>query len=158
ALEMRVIGTRRSPAPIPHVERVHGPEGTDEVLAASDWVLLLLPVTPETRGFMSAARLKRMKPSAHLLNFGRGELVVDADLVEAVKARTIAGAVRACSTPKPLPAEHPFWSPQGILVLPHIGGPHPGRDHIVAGLFVDNVERFLARRPLRETVERARGY
>ena len=157
ALEMRVIGTRKSPAPLPHVEQVYG-DGTDEVLAASDWVLLLLPVTPETRGFMNAARLKRMKPSAHLLNFGRGELVVDADLVEAVKARTIAGAVLDVFTTEPLPAEHPFWSTEGILVLPHIGGLHPGRDHIVAGLFVDNVEHFLAGRPLRETVERARGY
>jgi phosphoglycerate dehydrogenase-like enzyme len=60
ALEMRVIGTRRSPAPMPHVERVLGPEGTEEVLGASDFVLLLLPVTRETRGFMNAGRLKRM--------------------------------------------------------------------------------------------------
>jgi len=158
ALEMRVIGTRKSPAPLPHVAQVYGPDGTDEVLAASDWVLLLLPVTPETRGFMNAARLKRMKPTAHLLNFGRGELVVDADLIEAVKARTIAGAVLDVFTTEPLPAEHPFWGTENILVLPHIGGLHPGRDHIVARLFVDNVERFLAGKPLRETVERARGY
>jgi len=158
ALEMRVIGTRKSPAPLPHVAQVYGPDGTDEVLAASDWVLLLLPVTPETRGFMNAARLKRMKPTAHLLNFGRGELVVDAELIEAVKARTIAGAVLDVFTTEPLPAEHPFWGTENILVLPHIGGLHPGRDHIVAQLFVDNVERFLAGKPLRETVERARGY
>ena len=158
ALEMRVIGTRKSLAPLPHVAQVYGSDGTDEVLAASDWVLLLLPVTPETRGFMNAARLKRMKPTAHLLNFGRGELVVDADLIEAVKARTIAGAVLDVFTTEPLPAEHPFWGTENILVLPHIGGLHPGRDHIVARLFVDNVERFLAGKPLRETVERARGY
>ena len=158
ALEMRVIGTRKSPAPLPHVAQVYGPDGTDEVLAASDWVLLLLPVTPETRGFMNVARLKRMKPTAHLLNFGRGELVVDADLIGAVKARTIAGAVLDVFTTEPLPAEHPFWGTENILVLPHIGGLHPGRDHIVARLFVDNVERFLAGKPLRETVERARGY
>lgn len=158
ALEMRVIGTRRRPAPIPHVDRVYGPEGTDEVLAAADWVLLLLPVTPETRGFMNAARLKRMKPSAYLLNFGRGELVADDDLIQAVTARTIAGAVLDVFTTEPLPAEHPFWTTEGILVLPHIGGLHPGRDHIVAGLFVDNLERFLAGQPLRETVDRARGY
>ncbi len=158
ALEMRVIGTRRSPAPLPHVDQVYGPDGTDQVLAASDWVLLLLPVTPETRGFMNAARLKRMKPSAYLLNFGRGELVVDGDLIEAVRARTIAGAVLDVFTTEPLPAEHPFWSTENILVLPHIGGLHPERDAIVAQLFADNVERFLAGRPLREAVERARGY
>lgn len=158
ALEMHVIGTRRSPAPLPHVDHVYGPEGTDEVLAAADWVLLLLPVTPETRGFMNAARFKRMKPSAYLLNFGRGELVADDDLIQAVTARTIAGAVLDVFTTEPLPAEHPFWTTEGILVLPHIGGLHPGRDHIVAGLFVDNLERFLAGQPLRETVDRARGY
>jgi phosphoglycerate dehydrogenase-like enzyme len=158
ALEMRVIGTRRRPAPIPHVDHVYGPEDTDEVLAAADWVLLLLPATPETRGFMNAARLKRMKPSAYLLNFGRGELVADDDLIQAVTARTIAGAVLDVFTTEPLPAEHPFWTTEGILVLPHIGGLHPGRDHIVAGLFVDNLERFLAGQPLRETVDRARGY
>jgi phosphoglycerate dehydrogenase-like enzyme len=158
ALEMHVIGTRRSPAPLPHVDHVYGPEGTDEVLAAADWVLLLLPVTPETRGFMNAARLKRMKPSAYLLNFGRGEVVADDDLIQAVTARTIAGAVLDVFTTEPLPVEHPFWATEGILVLPHIGGLHPGRDHIVAGLFVDNLERFLAGQPLRETVDRARGY
>ena len=158
ALEMRVIGTRRAPAPLPHLDRVYGPEGTDEVLGLADWVLLLLPVTTETRGFMNASRLKRMKPSAYLLNFGRGELIADADLIEAVTARTIAGAVLDVFTTEPLPAEHPFWGTEGILVLPHIGGLHPGRDQIVAGLFVDNLERFLAGQPLRETVDRARGY
>lgn len=158
ALEMRVIGTRRSPVPMPHVDRVLGPDGTEEVLSTSDFVLLLLPVTRDTRGFMNAARLKRMKPSAYLLNFGRGELVVDADLIEAVKARTIAGAVLDVFTTEPLPAEHPFWVTEGITVLPHIGGLHPERDHIVAGLFVENVERFLEGRALREAVDRHRGY
>ena len=158
ALELRVIGTRRNPAPMPHIERVLGPEGADDVLAESDFVLLLLPVTAETRGFMNAARLKQMKPTAYLLNFGRGELVADADLIEAVKAGTIAGAVLDVFTTEPLPAEHPFWVTEGITVLPHIGGLHPERDHIVAGLFVDNLERFLAGQPLRETVDRARGY
>jgi phosphoglycerate dehydrogenase-like enzyme len=157
-LEMRVIGTRLRPAPMPHVEHVYGPADTDTVLATSDFVLLLLPVTPETRGFMSAARLKRMKPGAYLLNFGRGELIVDADLVEAVTARTIAGAVLDVFTTEPLPAEHPFWGTEGIMVLPHIGGLHPERDHIVAELFADNLQRFLAGQPLRETVDRARGY
>lgn len=158
ALEMRVIGTRRHPAPMPHVARVYGPDDTDAVLAAADFVLLLLPVTPETRGFMNTARLKRMKPSAYLLNFGRGELIADDDLIQAVTARTIAGAVLDVFTTEPLPAEHPFWSTEGIMVLPHIGGLHPERDHVVADLFAENLTRFLAGQPLRETVDRARGY
>jgi len=158
ALEMRVIGTKRSPGPVPHVERVYPPEGMAEVLGASDYVLLLLPVTPETRGIMGAKTLSQMRPSAYLLNFGRGELIVDADLIAAVKARTIAGAVLDVFATEPLPPEHPFWGTEGILVLPHIGGLHPQRDGVVAELFVDNLRRFLAGQPLLHAVDRRRGY
>jgi phosphoglycerate dehydrogenase-like enzyme len=158
ALEMHVIGARRTGASVPGVERVYLAAQSDEVLAAADFLLLLLPATGETRGFMNAARLKRMKPTAYLLNFGRGELVLDQDLIDAVKAGTIAGAVLDVFTTEPLPAEHPFWVTPGITVLPHIGGLHPGRDHIVAQLWVENLRRFLDGRDLLETVDRALGY
>ncbi len=128
------------------------------MLGASDFVLLLLPVTAATRGFMNAARLRAMQPSAYLLNFARGELVVDADLVEAVRARTIAGAVLDVFVTEPLPPEHPFWVTEGITVLPHIGGLHPERDRLVAELFVENLGRFLDGRPLLHVVDRERGY
>ena len=59
---------------------------------------------------------------------------------------------------EPLPATHPFWTAEGIVVLPHIGGGHPRRDEVVARLFADNLGRFLDGRPLRETVDRAAGY
>ena len=158
ALELRVIGTRRSSEAVLHVARVYPPEATDEVLGASDFVLLLMPVTPATRGFMNAARFRAMRPNASLLNFARGALVVDDDLVQAVRSKTIAGAVLDVFRTEPLPPEHPFWTTEGIAVLPHIGGLHPARDELVAELFVDNVERFLAGRPLRAEVDRARGY
>ncbi len=157
-LGMRVIGTKREPAPIPHVDRVYGPVQTDRVLAESDYVLLLLPSTAETRGIMDKARLARMKAGAYLLNFGRGDLVVDDDLVAAVRERRIAGAVLDVYRAEPLPAGHPFWTTPGIVVLPHVGGLHPRRDAIVAGLWVDNLRRFVAGEPLREVVDRARGY
>jgi phosphoglycerate dehydrogenase-like enzyme len=158
ALDMTVIGTRRTPDPVPHVDRMYGPGDADRVLADSDFVVLLLPLTPDTRGYMNTARLKQMKPSAYLLNFGRGELVVDAELIEAVKAKTIAGAVLDVFATEPLPAEHPFWGTEGISVLPHIGGGHPTRDRVVAELFTDNLTRFLDGRPLVHLVDRARGY
>ena len=158
ALELTVIGTRRTPSAVPRVERVYAPEATDEVLGRADFVLLLLPVTPATRGFMDAARLRAMRPTAYLLNFGRGELVVDADLVEAVRSRVIAGAVLDVFTTEPLPPEHPFWTTEGVTVLPHVGGLHPRRDELVAELFVENLRRFLDGRALREVVDRSRGY
>jgi glyoxylate/hydroxypyruvate reductase len=158
ALEMRVIGTRRSPAPVPHVEKVYGQREFGEVLAASDFVLLLLPVTRETENFIDAQRLRAMKPTAWLLNFARGALIVDADLIAAVEAKTIAGAVLDVFREEPLPPSHPFWKTEGILVLPHIGGGHPQRSAFVAEIFADNARCFLAGEPLPTAVDRERGY
>ena len=158
ALELRVIGTRRSPEQVPHVDRIYPPEATDEVLAQSDFVLLLLPLTPETEEIMNARRFKAMRSTAYLLNFGRGALVVDDDLVEAMRSKTIAGAVLDVYRTEPLPADHAFWSTEGITVLPHIGGLDVHRDEIVAALFADNMGRFLAGEALVALVDRSRGY
>ncbi|HEU5094212.1 MAG TPA: D-2-hydroxyacid dehydrogenase [Reyranella sp.] len=158
ALGMRVIGTRRRPAPMPHVAEVLPADRTPEVLAQSDFLLLLLPATSDTDNFINAARLGQMKSTAWLLNFGRGHLVKDDDLIAAVKAKKIAGAVLDVFRQEPLPADHPFWKTEGIIVLPHIGGPHPQRDRFVARLFVDNLGRFLRGEPLREVVDRHAGY
>jgi phosphoglycerate dehydrogenase-like enzyme len=158
ALEMHVIGTRRGSGDLPHVDRVYRPEATDVVLAASDFVVLLLPATPETENFIDATRLGQMKKSAWLLNFGRGALVKDADLVAAVQAGTIAGAVLDVFRTEPLPAEHPFWAEEKILVLPHIGGLHPERDSMVAALLVENLRRFVEGAPLTQLVDRQAGY
>jgi len=154
ALGMRVIGSKRRPQPIEGAELLPGPE----VLRQSDFVVLLLPVTPETDNFMDAERLSMMKPGAWLFNFGRGQLVKDHDLVAAVKAGTIAGAMLDVFRQEPLPAEHPFWRTERIIVLPHIGGPHPQRDRFVARLFVENLGRFVDGKPLRELVDRRTGY
>jgi phosphoglycerate dehydrogenase-like enzyme len=158
ALGMRVIGTRRRPEPVANVQSVLPTERTDELLAQSDFVLLLMPATRETENFMNADRLRRMRASAWLLNFGRGQLVNDGDLVAAVTEKRIAGAVLDVYREEPLPAEHPFWTTDGIIVLPHLGGPHPQRDKFVARLFVDNLARFLDSKPLREVVDRKLGY
>jgi phosphoglycerate dehydrogenase-like enzyme len=157
-LSMRVIGTRRRPEPVTNVAKVLPPDRTSEVLAESDFLLLLLPATPETDNFINAERLGKMKASAWLLNFGRGHLVKDDDLIAAVKAKKIAGAVLDVFRQEPLPADHPFWTTEGIIVLPHIGGPHPQRDNIVARMFVDNLGRFLDGKPLKEVVDCKAGY
>ena len=158
ALELRVIGTRNSAQPVPQVDRIYPPAAIDEVLAQSDFVLLLLPLTPQTDGIMNAARFKAMRASAYLLNFGRGALIVDADLVEAVRTKTIAGAVLDVYRTEPLPAEHVFWGVDGITVLPHIGGLDVHRDESVAALFADNMRRYLAGQTLAELVDRGQGY
>ncbi|WP_198369841.1 D-2-hydroxyacid dehydrogenase [Roseomonas rosulenta] len=158
ALEMRVVGTKRDVADVPHVAKVVGPDRTDEILAESDFVVLLLPATPATENFIDTARLARMKTTAWLLNFGRGALIKDDDLVAAVRAGTIAGAVLDVFRTEPLPAEHPFWAEERIMVLPHIGGLHPQRDSMVAALLVENLRRFVDGAPLTQLVDRKAGY
>ena len=155
---MRVIGTKRRAEPLSHLDAVLPPERTDDVLAQSDFVLLLLPATPDTENFINAQRLAHMKPTAWLLNFGRGHLIADADLIAAVKAKQIAGAVLDVFRQEPLPSDHPFWTTEGVIVLPHIGGGHPQRDKAVAKLFVDNLRRFLDGQTLKEVVDRTAGY
>jgi phosphoglycerate dehydrogenase-like enzyme len=158
AIGMRVIGTKRRAAALPELDAVLPPERTDEVLAQSDYVLLLLPATPDTENFMDARRLAHMKPTAWLLNFGRGHLINDDDLIAAVTAKQIGGAILDVFRQEPLPVEHRFWTTPGVVVLPHIGGGHPQRDKAVARLFVDNLARFLDGRPLQEVVDRSAGY
>jgi len=155
---MEVIGTRRNPAPMPHVAQILPPERTDEVLARADFILLLLPATPATENFIHAGRLARMKPSAWLLNFGRGSAIRDADLIAAVTEKRIAGAILDVFREEPLPPSDPFWTTPGIMVLPHIGGMHPERDRVVAALFTENLRRLLDGAALREVVDRRIGY
>jgi len=157
-LGMRVVGTKRRAAPVPYVAEELPGERSDEVLVQSDFVLLLLPATAATENFIDAQRLAKMKPTAWVLNFGRGQVVKDDDLVAAVTARKIAGALLDVFRQEPLPSSHPFWTTLGIVVLPHIGGPHPERDRFVARLFVDNIRRFLDGAPLKEVVDRGAGY
>lgn len=158
AIGMRVVGTKRRAEALPALDAVLPPEHTDQVLAQSDFVLLLLPATAETENFMDARRLAQMKPGAWLLNFGRGHLIKDQDLIAATKAKRIGGAILDVFRQEPLSVEHPFWTTPGIIVLPHIGGGHPQRDKAVAKLFVENLTRFLDGAPLQQVVDRSAGY
>ncbi|MSP00348.1 MAG: D-2-hydroxyacid dehydrogenase [Acetobacteraceae bacterium] len=158
ALGMKVVGTKRNPTPLPGIAEVFPPERTSDVLAQSDFVVLLLPATAQTEDFINAERLAVMKPNAWLLNFGRGHLIDDAALIAATKTKKIAGAILDVFRQEPLPTSHPFWTTEGIIVLPHIGGGHPKRDSVVANLFVENLGRFLDGKPLREVVDRTAGY
>ena len=128
------------------------------MLAQSDFVLLLLPATAETDKIINAGSLSAMKSTAWLLNFGRGHLIDDDDLIAAVAGKQIAGAILDVFREEPLAEGHAFWTTEGIQVLPHIGGGHPERDVVVADLFADNLGRFLDGRKLREVVDRSAGY
>jgi phosphoglycerate dehydrogenase-like enzyme len=154
----RVVGMRRRPDPVPHVDRVVGPGGLREVLEASDYVVLTLPLLPSTRGLLGREQLGWMKPHAVLINVARGGLVDEAALVDALRAGRIRGAALDTFASEPLPADSPLWSLPNVLVSPHVAGSFQGYTDAVVELFCDNLRRYLAGEPLRNVVDRENGY
>ncbi len=101
--------------------RSHTPDAErDALLAAADWVVLLLPSTPQTRGLVNADVLGRLKPGAWLSNQGRGNLIVTDDLLAALNSGQLGGAVLDVTDPEPLPPEHPLWQQENVIITPHI--------------------------------------
>jgi glyoxylate/hydroxypyruvate reductase A len=156
AFTMRVIGVNRSGRRVPEAEKVYRRPGLAEFLAASDYVVLAAPLTPETRGLIGDAELRAMRPEAWLVNVGRGALIQEEALVRAVHERWISGAILDVFLEEPLPPEHPLWTLPNVVVTPHISGPSaPGE---IAPIFNENLKRFLDGRALRGRVDIRRGY
>ena len=156
ALGMRVIGVTRSGRRVPGVERVHRSRDLRRALAVADFVALVAPLTDATRGMIGAAELAAMRPTAWLLNVGRGALIDEAALVQALRGRTIAGAVLDVFITEPLPPDHPLWGLDNAVVTPHISGPDMAEE--IVPVFNDNLARYLGGRRLRHVVDRRRGY
>ncbi len=156
ALGMRVMGVTRSGRRVAGVERVYRSRELRRALGAADFVAVILPLNERTRGLIGAAELAAMRPTAWLLNIGRGPVVDEAALVRALGRRTIAGAVLDVFATEPLPPDHPLWALDNAVITPHISGPSTPQE--LAPVFNDNLARYLAGRPLRHVVDRRRGY
>jgi phosphoglycerate dehydrogenase-like enzyme len=135
-----------------------GPEGLGELLERSDVVVMAAPLTRETRGMLGAAELARMKPSAYLINVGRGASVDEAALAQALRAGRLAGAAIDVFAEEPPPAGHPLYACDTALVSPHVSGFLPSYDDRCTDLFAENLRRWLAGAPLLNLVDRARDY
>jgi phosphoglycerate dehydrogenase-like enzyme len=155
ALKMRVIGTKRAPAPRPHFDMIVGPQGLDDVLAEADVVVVACPSTPETRGLIDARALSRMRPGALLINVARGAVVVTDDLVEALAERRIDAAALDAFDQEPLPADHRLWGVPNLIVTPHTSFKSPHNLERVLGEFEDNLVRFVQGEPLRNALRDA---
>ncbi len=156
ALGMRVVGVTRSGRPVPEAHRVDRVTALTRALEEADWVVVVLPLTAETRGVIGARQLAAMRRSAWLINVGRGPVVDEAALVAALRERRIAGAVLDVFANEPLPPQHPLWGLDNAVITPHISGPSTPEE--IAPIFDDNLRRFLAGRHLRHVVDRTRGY
>jgi phosphoglycerate dehydrogenase-like enzyme len=156
AFGMRVIGVdaRRREAP-PGVAELHEPAALDACLPRADFVIVTVPHTPATEGFMDRRRFRLMKRSAFFINIGRGRTTRLDDLVAALRASEIAGAGLDVFEQEPLPADHPLWTMPGVLITPHTAGYGPYLDDRRFDILLDNCRRFLDGRPLRNVVDKA---
>ena len=147
AFGMRVLASRRSE-----------PGDLSAMLAECDYLVITAPLTPETRGMIGAAQIARMKPAAVIINVGRGAVVDEAALIDALRNRRIRGAALDVFAVEPLPAGHPFWSMENVLVSPHAADSLPNSRELALEFFVENFTRFRKGEPLQNIVDKHAGY
>ena len=138
-------------------EAVVGIDRLAEVAARADWLVISLPLTEQTRHLVDARVLASMGSGSWLVNVGRGAVVDEAALVEALERRAIGGAVLDVFAQEPLPPEHPLWSAPNTVITPHISGALERFD-VLGEIVAQNLRRLLAGEPLLNVVEPARGY
>ncbi|CAM5670888.1 D-2-hydroxyacid dehydrogenase OS=Streptomyces alboniger OX=132473 GN=CP975_12690 PE=4 SV=1 [Streptomyces alboniger] len=137
---------------------VHGPEDLDRLMARADWVIAAAPLTEQTHGMFDARRFGLMQPSARFVNIGRGQLVVEDALAEALSKHWIAGAALDVFEHEPLPADSPLWQTPNLIVSPHMSGDTVGWRDDLGTQFVEMYGLWEAGRSLPNVVDKQRGY
>jgi phosphoglycerate dehydrogenase-like enzyme len=145
---MRVVGLARRPREVPEVDEVRPLAVLREALAEVDLVSLHLRLTPETAGLFDRATLEAMRPGALFLNSARGGLVDEAALADLLRSGRIAGAWLDVTATEPLPPASPLWGLDNVLLTPHCADQVENWEERLADFFMDNLERYLAGRPL----------
>lgn len=159
ALGMRVLGVRRSASEsLPEIEQTGSPEQMDEMLPQADFVVLTQPLTEETRNMFDAKAFSKMKPSAYLINIGRGGTVDEPALIQALQSKQIAGAGLDVFASEPLPPESPLWEMDNVIITAHYSGATPQYNRRALDIFLDNLERYAGGEPLINVVDKERGY
>ncbi|HLB22672.1 MAG TPA: D-2-hydroxyacid dehydrogenase [Dehalococcoidia bacterium] len=161
AFGCRVIATKRSvtkPESTPYADEIMPAPELPRLLAESDYVVLSMPLTPETRGMIGEAELRAMKPTAALINIARGPVVVQEALIRALREGWIAAAALDVFDKEPLPADSPLWDMENVIISPHISGGTEIYNVRAVEIFAENLRRYLGGQPLRNIVDPARGY
>lgn len=160
AMGMRVIAVREhvEKGTPPGVDAVFPLAEFDSLLRQSDFVVLAVPLIEATERLINASRLAAMKPTAYLINVGRGPQVDEAALADALRSHRIAGAALDVFEREPLPADSPLWALENLLITPHTAGLTDKLWHRHYDLFSDNLRRYLAGQPLQFVVDKHKGY
>jgi phosphoglycerate dehydrogenase-like enzyme len=161
AFGCRVIATKRSATTEhsePYADAIYPPGELHRVVAESDYVIVCVPLTPETRGMIGDAELRAMKPSALIVNIARGPVIAEAALLQALREGWIAGAALDVFDQEPLPADHPLWDMENVILTPHISGGTEIYNERAVDIFAANLRRYLAGDQLENIVDPKRGY
>lgn len=160
-LGVRCIALRRNPADTSGselVDRIYAPNELPAFLAASDFVVNSLPLTPETRGLIGEAEFRAMRPGAVLIHLGRGPTVQSDALLTALREKAIAGAFLDVFDQEPLPSDSPFWDLDNAIITSHTSGNSVRYQERSVAIFCQNLRRYRASQPLENFVDKHLGY
>ena len=156
---MRVLAVDPVAAPSPQgVDELWRPERLSDLLSESDFVVIAAPQTPETYKLFRRTQFQQMKGSAYLINIGRGAIVDLADLAAALAAAEIAGAGLDVFEEEPLPADHPLWKMENVIITPHVAGRSPRIAERHLATLIENIRRFVSGEPLNNVVDKSRWF
>ncbi len=159
ALGMRVLGIRRNPArSAPGVAAMYAPDRLLDLLPEADFVVLTAPLNRATQGMIGERELRAMKDTAYLVNIGRGGMIQEQALIQALREGWIAGAGLDVFAKEPLPESSPLWAMENVIVTAHYAGMTPHYDERALAIFLDNLRRYRAGEPLRNVVDKVGGY
>ncbi len=159
AFGMKVMATRtRYTENTELADIVLPPERTALLLAESDFVVVTLPLTPETSNLIGKAELEMMKPTAYLVNIARGGVIDEEALIQALSAGVIAGAALDVFAAEPLPAENELWKLPNVIITPHLAGKRDDYHILAAGFFCENLKRYLSGQKLINVIDKDKGY
>ncbi|MEA3321780.1 MAG: D-2-hydroxyacid dehydrogenase [Bacillota bacterium] len=160
AFRMNVLGVRHSGKPTDYVDEMYTPDRLHDILPKCDYVVITLPLTDETEGMFGREEFNRMKKSAFLINIGRGEVIVENELVQALQENIIAGAGLDVFIKEPLNENSPLWDMNNVIITPHTSG---STEHyskrVIEDIFIPNLKHYLENeKPLINVVDYNKGY
>ncbi|GAB4331792.1 MAG: D-2-hydroxyacid dehydrogenase [Dehalococcoidia bacterium] len=154
-LGLRVVGVRRTPLrPGDPVDELHHPSALGELLPRAQWLILAAPLTPETHHVIDASALALLPRGARVLNVGRGALIDEPALIEALRGGHLGGAYLDVFEEEPLPADSPLWEMPGVIITPHNSAASTGNAGRSAAMFFENLKRWARGGPLLNEVGR----
>ena len=157
-MDMRVTGMRRSDAPVPDVDKLFDRAELHAMLREADFLVLAAPHTPETEGIIGEREIAVLKPSAVLINIGRGALVDEDALIRALEEKRLAGAALDVLREEPPPQDSPLWDMPNVIISPHSASTVTQENARITAIFCDNLRRYMDGQPLRNVLDKTKLY